>query len=640
MCGIVGFTQPQFREKFILRDMMEQIRHRGPDDSSIFVDKSVAFGHLRLTIIEPQGGDQPRHDPATGDLLVYNGEIYNYTDHARQLTAQGIALRDASDTEVLFQMIRRHGVLGALNRMDGMFAFAFRDGRTGDITLARDRFGEKPLFYSVVDGQLIFASELKALRRHPACALCDFDLEAIGQYLTFDYVPAPRTGFQNIHKLLPGHIVVFDGHEASESRYWGLPFGDARGSPLRNSGAKEIALRQLELHLKESIETRLVADVPVGLFLSGGIDSALIAALASEVAPGIAAYTIKLPGDDYDETPFARQVAETFGLKHTVRMVSDGEILDALERIEKKVDEPFADPSIVPTFLLCETARQGVKVALGGDGGDELFAGYINFQARRFSRIMAAMPGELATVIGSVISCLPTSDRYMGLSFKLAQLAQGLGKPEILQSFLWMAPFDAEVRRRLVKNGIPVSETFDPVYSRLAQKFPNNPLDRLQYLFSTLYLPDNILTKVDRASMYHSLEVRSPFLSRMLAEFAVSLPPGWRLRGLQTKYLLRRLSARYLPREIVRRPKHGFALPVARLLRGALRERVQDILLDVGNPLIDYFSRPTIEKMLSDHMNKRKDHRKRLWSLYCLYRFASTANSIKQTQGTVLGRAI
>jgi len=627
MCGIVGFTGPGPSAEYVLRDMMTPILHRGPDDDGVFVDDAVAFGHLRLTIVDLHGGSQPRHDPTSGDLLVYNGEIYNYRDHARDLTTAGVTLRDASDTEVLFQMIRRHGVPGALERIDGMFAFAYRNGRTGTVSLARDRFGEKPLFYGVIDGQLVFASELKALRRHPLCAEQGFDLEAIGQYLSFDYVPAPRTGYRNIRKLAPGCLLTFDDGEMQSTAYWQLPFPapTAKSDPVARD--ERSAIGRLEGLLTASIEARLIADVPVGLFLSGGIDSALIAALASRLAPGIAAYTIKLPGDGYDETPFATQVAETFGLSHAVREVTAGEVLAALDRIEERIDEPFADPSIVPTYLLCETARQGVKVALSGDGGDELFAGYINFQARQLSHVMAAIPSWLATAARRTISTLPASDRYMSLPFKLAQLAQGFGQPEVLQSFCWMAPFDAAARRRLVKDGIPAAETFIPVTERLAARSPSSGLDTLQYLFASLYLPDDILTKVDRASMYHSLEVRAPFLSGALADFALHLPEFWRVRGFQTKFLLRRLAARYLPRGIVRRPKHGFALPIAGLMRGALRTRMYEVLLDPGNPLAQYFHRPEIERMLASHMMERADHRKRLWSLYCLFQFGRASLS-------------
>ena len=630
MCGFVGFTRPEANATRVLRDMMAQIAHRGPDADGVWVDDQIAAGHLRLSIIDPVGGAQPRFDAPSGDLLVYNGEIYDFRDQADALRREGISLRDGSDTEVLFQTIRHRGVEAALEGLDGMFAFAYRDGETGTITLARDRFGEKPLFYALIGGTLVFASELKALRRHPLCAHPDFDLEAIGQYLGFDYVPAPRTGFRSMRKLRPGHLLTFDGERLEERPYWRLPLvgrGDVQDSPAPTTEAE--AVDALDRVLRSSIESRLVADVPVGVFLSGGIDSGLIAALACDYAPGIAAYTIKLPGDGYDETPFAAQVAEKYGLRHVVREVNGTEVLHALDRIEAKADEPFADPSIVPTYLLCETARQGVTVALGGDGGDELFAGYVNFQARRMAGLMRFAPPALGAGLRQALSWLAPSDRYMGLSFKLAQLSQGFGHPEALQSFLWMAPFHADLLRRLTQGTMSLDQAMTPVRDHAASLEDARPLDRLQSLFASLYLPDDILTKVDRASMYNSLEVRAPFLARELAEFAMALQPRMRVRGFETKYILKKLALRYLPQELVERPKHGFAIPVSGLLRGPLRERVSDVLLDRSNPMDVHFDGRMIEELLSAHLSGQRDHRKRLWSLYCLFRFAATARETR-----------
>lgn len=625
MCGIAGFTRPDRNAPAVLRRMMAEIEHRGPDDDGVWIDDQVAVGHQRLTIVEPAGGDQPRLDPVTGDLLVFNGEIYNYREHAAALRAAGVRLRDGSDTEVLFQMIRLHGVAPALQRLDGMFAFAYRDGASGIVTLARDRFGEKPLFYAVITGQLVFASEIKALRKHPLCADTGFDVEAIGQYLTFDYVPAPRTGFTGIEKVPPAHTLTFDDGGIRVERYWDLPAGDSAQPSMEMPATESDAVDRLDSLLRDSIKARLVADVPVGVFLSGGIDSALIAAIAAGYAPGISAYTVKMPGDGYDETPIAKRVAGQFGLRHEVRTLSDADVLHGLDRVEAKQDEPFADPSIVPTYLLSETAARGVKVALGGDGGDELFAGYINFQARKAAAVMSCLPALTGTALRKALSMLPPSDRYMALPFKLAQLSQGFGQAEYLQSFLWMAPFDPDARRALLRDDMPIRDSLHPVTEWVERHASRGPVDRLQRLFSAFYLPDDILAKVDRASMYNSLEVRAPFLADEIAAFAFAMPERWRVNGYTTKYLLRRLAARYLPEDVVARRKHGFAMPVSGLMRGPLRERVSGVLLDGGNPIADLFQRSEIERLLSAHMDRREDHRKRLWSLYCLFRFAATA---------------
>lgn len=620
MCGIAGFSAPGADADAILRRMTMAVAHRGPDAEGHWVDSTIAVGHRRLTVIDPVGGQQPRVDATTGDVLVYNGEIYDYRGHAAALRADGVALRDESDTEVLFQMLRRYGVPETLERIDGMFAFAFCDGRSGAISLARDRFGEKPLFYAVIDGVLVFASELKALRRHPLCARAAFDLAAIGAYLTFDYVPAPRTGFAGLCKLPPAHSLTFDAGTVSVQPYWRIP-GDASTG---FEGSREDAVDRLDTLLRRSIERRLIADVPVGVFLSGGIDSALIAALASDYAPGIAAYTIRFAGDGYDETPHAAAVAAKYGLRHEVRDVSDASALHALDCIEAKLDEPFADASIVPTYLVCEAARDGVTVALGGDGADELFAGYMNFQAGKLARLMARLPRSSGPALRALLAALPASDRYMSLPFKLAQLSQGFGASAPLQTFLWMAPFDDAARRPLLTEPLPVAESLEPVEAIAGGAVDADTTQMMQRLFTAIYLPDDILTKVDRASMYNSLEVRAPYLAREIAEFAFSLRSSWQLDGFTTKYLLRRLAARYLPDGLVRRGKHGFALPVAGMLRGTLRTRVTDVLLDRENPLAGLFHRAEIERLLAAHMSGRRDHRKRLWSLYALFRFAAT----------------
>lgn len=623
MCGIAGFTGPDRSGNTVLRRMMAVIEHRGPDAQGSWIDEGVAFGHLRLTIVDPDGGDQPRLDPTTGDLLVFNGEIYDYQSHAAALRADGIRLRDNSDTEVLFQMIRRYGVGEAVRRFDGMFAFAYRDGASGAVTLARDRFGEKPLFYAVVDGELIFASELKALRQHPACAVAEFDIDAIGQYLAFDYVPSPRTGFRHIHKLPAATTLRFHRGTSQVDGYWPMPGADPSADQPNMFRSERKALDRLDRLLRTAIKTRLVADVPVGVFLSGGIDSALIAAIASDYAPGISAYTIKMPGDGYDETPIAARVADQYGLRHEIRSLSDSEVLRALDRVEAKQDEPFADPSIVPTYLLSETAAASVKVALGGDGGDELFAGYINFQARKAAAVMAHIPALSGKALRKAISLLPPSDRYMALPFKLSQLSQGFGYPESMQSFLWMAPFDGDARKALLRRNISIWESLEPVRRWVDEHQTRGSVDRLQRLFAAFYLPDDILTKVDRASMYNSLEVRAPYLSNDIASFAFAMPERWRINGYTTKYLLRKLAERYLPDDVVRRRKHGFAIPVSGLIREALRDRVCDVLLDRGNPIAGLFQHSEIERLLSAHLDQREDHRKRLWSLYCLFRFAA-----------------
>jgi asparagine synthase (glutamine-hydrolysing) len=635
MCGLAGFTRlaggaGDAESRALVERMLAPIAYRGPDATGVHIDAGLALGHLRLTVVAPDGGAQPRVDSATGDALAFNGEIYGYRDHAEALRRDGVALADRSDTEVLFQMIRRHGVEGALARLDGMFAFVYRDGATGTVSLARDRFGEKPLCYGVAGGQLVFASEVKSLRRHPAFAAAPFDAAAIDQYLSFDYIPGARTPFAGIARVRPGHVVRFAGGRVEERAYFSLNEAGGAGRAAVETESEAACLDRFEVLLDRSIKERLVADVPVGVFLSGGIDSSLIAALAARHAPGITAFTIRMDEESYDETPFARAVASRYGLRHEIAHLAGGELIRALDAVEGRLDEPFADPSIVPTYLVCEFARRHVTVALGGDGGDELFAGYAPFRLARYQAAMACLPRGLGRILRSLAARLPASGGYMSLDFVLGQLAAGVGRSAPAQLFHWMAPFDAAERRDILvpdfRAALP-ADPFQPVAEALGAPLAapfDDPVGRMQYLFTALYLPGDILFKVDRASMYNSLEVRAPFLDRALAEAAFALPSRLKVQGGDTKYLLKRLALRHLPRDLVERPKHGFAVPVAGLLRGALRGRVEETLLDPGNPLASWFRRPALEAMLRDHAAGRRDHRKRLWALYSLLRFAAT----------------
>lgn len=605
--------------------MLAPIVHRGPDAEGIFIDDRTAFGQQRLIVIDPEGGDQPRVDPESGDVLIFNGEIYDYARHAAELGAAGVTLRDKSDTEVLFQLIRRHGVEGALARIDGMFAIVFRDGKTGRLSLARDRFGEKPLFYGLRNNQIVFASELKSILKHPAFRHVEFDDFAIQQYLAFDYVPGPLSGLRDIRKLMPGELLRFSDGEVTSQIYW-RPRVAVSHSEARSQDETAAADR-LDNLLRDNVRSRLVADVPVGIFLSGGIDSSLIAAIAADLRPEISTHSIRFAGDGYDESRHAGAVARHLRVNHVISDVSPDDVMSALSRIEATLDEPFADSSIVPTYLLCNKATEHITVALGGDGGDELFAGYINFQAQRLSSLLAMLPQSCGRLLRQFADLLPVSDRYMAFAFKLGQLANGVGHPAAEQPFRWMESFSASDRAGLCTKPVADEELLAVIAERLSYHGSVDRLHQLQLLFLALYLPDNILTKVDRASMLNSLEVRAPFLSEAMADFALSLPANLKLRGRQTKWILRRVAARYLPREIVSRPKHGFALPVAALLRGELKERVADRLLDSGNPAAGLFQRDYISRLLDEHIAARRDHRKRLWNLYMLFVFADNVAS-------------
>jgi asparagine synthase (glutamine-hydrolysing) len=623
MCGIAGFTNPAPGAHRILAEMNATLGHRGPDGSGIFVDHGIALGHTRLAIIDVSGGAQPRVDQASGDALVFNGEIYGYRGLAAELGGRGLPLRDRSDTEVLFQLIRREGVRRAVERIDGMFAFAFRDGATGTLYLVRDRFGEKPLYYGMLGEEIVFASEVAALQCHPGFSDVMPDRMAAYNFLLYEYLPGTESGWQGIAKLEPATILsIRDGHVAIE-QYWRPPMEPASPAAHREPEAAD----RLEELLSASVRERVVADVPVGVFLSGGLDSSLITALALKAAPDLTAFSVRIGQDSFDETPHAVEVARHLGVRHRVVALDDSDLTAAFDAIAEKLAEPLADSSLLPTYLVCRAARSLMTVALGGDGADELFLGYPNFAVQPFAQAMRFIPASAAGLVERLMDALPGDENYMNRRFLTAQLAQGFGAAAARQSFLWMAPFGPNRMAALWRpSALPEAAlrdgTFAAVDRRAAEAGKVTGVERLAYQFLTTYLPEDILTKTDRASMFNSLEVRAPFLSRALAEYACRLPTRLKLRRGVKKYILKRLACRYLPEQIVHRKKHGFAVPIGSLIRTLFWTRCRDVLMSSGNPVAGWYRRDAIEALLSEHASGRIDHGKKLWALYILYSVA------------------
>jgi asparagine synthase (glutamine-hydrolysing) len=638
VCGIAGFTTPGPDALQWVTAMNAAQVHRGPDGQGVFADRGVALGHVRLAVIDPDGGAQPRVDAATGDALVFNGEIYGYRAIAERLQAQGVALRDRSDTEVLFQLIRRDGIHRALDQIDGQFAFAFRHGATGALHLVRDRFGEKPLHYAIRDGILTFASEATALRAHPLCHAAAPDMLAAFRFMLFEYLPGEDTGWTGIRKLPPSSILTFCEGNVSLGRYGMLPTAPA-AIGLDERSAEE----RLDELLASAVARQVVADVPVGVFLSGGLDSALITALAARTKPDLTAFTVRVPNEGFDETRHAVAVARHLGVRHEVVALESGDLLRAFHAIGDRLGEPLGDSSLLPTWLVCRAARQVMTVALGGDGADELFAGYPNFWLQRFAPMMSRMPPALGRLLAKLAASLPPGDGYMGKRFLVAQLAQGFGAPVSRQSFLWMSPFGphrmARVWRRDVLPPGALDHAFAPVDALDAEHGRGTPTDRLLRLFMATYLPEDILTKTDRASMFNSLEVRSPFLDRSVAEFALGLPTDMKIRGRQRKRLLKQVALRYLPAEIVHRPKHGFAVPIGALLRGQFREPVEDVLMSRSHPIAGWFERPAIEHLLAEHMARRANHGKQLWALHTLFQVMGRAGTLRPARPAEVAHA-
>jgi asparagine synthase (glutamine-hydrolysing) len=403
-------------------------------------------------------------------------------------------------------------------------------------------------------------------------------------------------------------------------RYW----RPSMQSVAHVSDREEEAIDRLDQLLTASIRERVIADVPVGVFLSGGLDSSLITALAAKAAPDLTAFSVRIGRDSFDETAYAVEVARHVGVRHEVVPLDDADLLAALDAVTNQLGEPLADSSLLPTYLVCRAARRLMTVALGGDGADELFLGYPNFAVQRFAGIMRLIPPAVARLIESTTNALPAGDTYMSRRFLAAQLAQGFGAAPDRQSVLWMAPFGPNRMAALWRrSAIPKEAVLDDVFTEIddcaAEAGNVGPIERLAYQFLTTYLPEDILTKTDRASMFNSLEVRAPFLSRALAEYACGLPTRFKLRGREKKYILKQLACRYLPQRIAYRKKHGFAVPIGSLIRTLFWTQCRDVLMSTSNPVAEWFSRSTIEDLLNEHASGRNDHGKKLWALYILF---------------------
>ena len=570
--------------------MADAIAHRGPDDAGTWTDAEagIALGHRRLAIIDlSPAGHQPMVSASGRFAIAYNGEIYNFRDIRAELDASGakVAWRGESDTEVLLAAIDRWGVAETLTRLNGMFAFAVWDRETRVLTLARDRMGEKPLYYGATGGTFLFGSELKALRAHP-----DFngrlDRDALVAMLRYDYVPAPHSIWQGIAKLEAGHFVeIRDGGRSvgAPTEYWSLRDCVTQGTSNPLADGPEL-LNDFERLLSDSVGRRMMSDVPLGAFLSGGIDSSLIVALMQAQSPRpVQTFTIGFDIGKFDEAPMAREIAAHLGTDHTELYVSAREAFEVIPRLPRIWDEPFGDSSQIPTFLVSEMSRRSVTVALSGDGGDELFGGY-----SRYHKIERAWAG-VHQVPGTVRAAL---SRLVGLGADRDLVRGPLGRAA---TFLQLQSLEELYRWRVSRLDHPAalvpgaSEALSAAAFGPAP-FLTDPGDKMMYADTRSYLPENILTKVDRASMAVSLEVRAPFLDHRVVEFAWRLPRSQRMGAHQGKAILRTLGQRHLPPEVMRRKKQGFCLPVEDWLRGPLRSWGEDLLSEqrlAGQGMLD-----------------------------------------------------
>jgi asparagine synthase (glutamine-hydrolysing) len=615
MCGIVGNVLADPRRSVdasIVKKMADRIAHRGPDDEGFYVEGPVGLGARRLKIIDLEGGHQPLSDEAGTTWVAFNGEIYNYRELGAGLQARGHRLRTRCDTEIIAHLFEERA-LASLVDLDGMFGVAVWDAANRVLTLARDRLGIKPLYYAVLPDQIVFASELKAMVEHPSVGR-KLDLVSLSQYLAHEYVPAPRSIFEGVQKLPPGHWLTYREGRVEIGCYWNVRFGGRAGI------TPEEASRELEATLDRVVRDHLVSDVPLGAFLSGGIDSSAVAAFASRHVSRLETFTIGFEDPSFDESGPARQVARALGTNHHEEILSPRVALDLVERLPDLLDEPLGDASILPTYLLSRFTRQGVTVALSGDGGDELFAGYPTYQAHRLARAYRRVPGWVRErVIRPAVERLPVSFDDLSVDFRLKRFVAGMGFDAIDRHAVWMASFTPEEQVDLFTADALARMESPPaltVFRELGAQQPEaSELERIAYLDLKGYLGEGVLTKVDRASMACSLEVRPPLLDRRMVEFAASLPMDLKLRGFTTKWILKHTLRSLLPPGIVDRKKKGFGVPLARWFRDDLRNLVQDVFSPQALRADGLFRPEAISRIIEEHGQGRRDHRKKLYTL-------------------------
>jgi asparagine synthase (glutamine-hydrolysing) len=619
MCGIFGYLSQRERvQPEILRRMGETLKHRGSDDEGEWIhhsgELSVGLGHKRLSIIDlSSSARQPMCNEDGKIWLSYNGEIYNFRELRNELTAKGHTFKSSSDSEVIVHLYEEMGV-GCLERLSGMFAFALWDDARHTLFLARDRIGKKPLHYAIYDGGIAFASEIKALLKHPK-VVKEIDLSALNKYLTFEYVPAPATIFKSIKKLEPGHYLSYQNGKSEIKKYWDIPLADY---PIGFKTEDEYA-EELRDILERAVRSRLVADVPVGVFLSGGIDSGVIAALAAKANRKIECFSIGFDEPSFDESSHAKSIAKALGLNHRLKIFNTREMLDNLDELPNFLDEPLADASILPSYLLSKVASERLKVALSGDGGDELFAGYPTYQAHRIITYYDLLPETLKNSVKALAAWLPVSHGNVSTDFKIKQFLRGAGVSPEIRFFMWMGSFTESEKKGLLSSDVRAAlaheNTYEDVFAYIRESGLNKDLERILYLSMKLYLQDDILVKVDRAAMANGLEVRCPLLDQELVEFACRLPMQYKLHGLKTKYLLKKAAAGILPDSIINRKKKGFGIPISKWLTGELKSYMLDYLGEERIRRQGFFNYSCVKRLIDDHLAKRKDNRKLLWTL-------------------------
>ena len=610
MCGIVGFThknRPSGGER--IREATAALLHRGPDQQGVFETPNVSLGAVRLKIIDLISGEQPMRSDDGDSVLVFNGEIYNYAEVREELRARGHRFTTRSDTEVVLKAFLEWDT-GCLARLRGMFGLALWRESRRRLVLARDRMGIKPLYYSRRGDDIYFASELKAIFIHPEIDRA-ISLDGLNCYLRLNWVPAPHTLVRDIVKLLPGHLLVWEDGQVRTECYW-----RCAPDPLPAQITLEEAKQQLDSLLQRSVKEHLVSDVPLGVWASGGIDSSTILHYAAAASPSrLKTFSITFKGRSFDESRYIREVAHRYGTDHTEFDLSPGaELVDAIQQFAYYSDEPSADAGSLPVWFLSKMSRQQVTVALSGEGGDELFGGYLTYRADRYAQMAHAMPAFVRRAAASAVRLWPVSDDKISFEYQLKRFLEGsLLSPEEAHIF-WNGTFSADELRCFFPHADPA-----PMRRLLSDVPPGDGLDRFLLFDQRYYLPDDILYKVDRMSMAHSMEVRPPFLDHRIVEFAAALPESYKVRGSELKFILRELMQGKLPRSILYRKKTGFDIPAHDWFRGLLQPLLLDTVTEAAVELTGLFRWQGIETVIREHLQRRANLGYQLWGLLILF---------------------
>ncbi|MDD4910403.1 MAG: asparagine synthase (glutamine-hydrolyzing) [Candidatus Omnitrophica bacterium] len=619
ICGIIKYNAGEGVDRPVLEKMRDAMRHRGPDDAGIFINNgdkvSLGLGHRRLSIIDLSStGHQPMSNESGTVWTVFNGEIYNYRELRAALEKKGYRFRSQSDTESLLYLYEEYGE-DCVRYLRGMFAFAIWDNSRRQLLLARDRLGKKPLLYYNKNGRFCFASEFRSILESGMITR-EVNYEAINYYLTFGYIPSPLTVYKDVFKLPPAHILTLRDNDMRIKRYWQLDYSE------KISISEEDAQDEVIRLLREAVDIRLRSDVPLGAFLSGGIDSSTVVALMSQLSDRkVKTFSVGFEEGDYDELKYARRIAERFSTDHNEFIVKP-KALDVLPLLVERYGEPYADSSCIPTYYVSRDTRQYVTVALSGDGGDESFAGYERYQAMLAAQAYQAMPGAVKYAVGAVAAFLPDSLSHKNKIRRIRRFLDAAPLSAGRRYLRWVSVFDDGLKKTTCSDDfLNMVRTDNPI--KLIESYIGGAnsagfIDRLLMADVNTYLPEDLLVKMDIASMANSLEARSPFLDHKLMEFAAKLPEQYKIRRFTKKYILKKAIGGVIPRENIHRSKMGFGLPVGKWFRGELKRFLKETLLSPSSFKRGYFRPEAIKDMVDAHINQKKDYAFQLWSLLML----------------------